>query len=226
MPCISLRNCAGTCGTMLAYRLGRARTWPSMSSSWSPWRGKEVRRAVAAVRIAHGRARHARRVPVGGADPQPAVPALREPVRQADMVRVHVRADHAQHRQALQLVGEDLLPRRACAGVVDAAVDDGPAFAPAFRRVLMVAQQPQVDVVQREGQLHAQPAHAFGYRLRVADGRQRVAEDVMQFAFKGIGHAWATICRDPDRSSLTMPRAAPAQARSGCQNAPRCSRTS
>ena len=150
--------------------------------------GIEGGRMLAAVRVADGAAGHARGVPVGGADPQPAAEAFGEPVRQADVIGVHVGADHAQHRQTLQLGGEHLLPGGAGLGVVDAAIDDGPALAPAGGRVFMVAQQPQVDVVQRKGQPHAQPAHAVGNVQHLPGLRQRVAEGIVQFAFEGIGH--------------------------------------
>ena len=66
---------------------------------------------------------------------------------------MHVRHDHAQHRQAVELVREDLVPCGARRVVGDATVDDGPAFAP----VLPVAQQPEVDVVELKWQGHAQP---------------------------------------------------------------------
>jgi hypothetical protein len=69
-------------------------------------------------------------------------------VRQADVVGVHVRDDDAQDRQAFELGGEHLLPLRLGLVAADAAVDHRPAGA----AVQLVAQQPQVDVVQREGQ--------------------------------------------------------------------------
>ncbi len=98
--------------------------------------------------------RHARDGIVGGAHPQQAIPARGEPVRQPDVVWVHVRDDHAQHRQAAQLRGEHLLPRCAGRRGVDAAIHNRPAA----HAVEGVFQQPEVDVVQRERQPHAQPA--------------------------------------------------------------------
>jgi hypothetical protein len=53
---------------------------------------------------------------------------------------------------ARQCVGEHGLPVRLDVVEVEAGVDDGPA--------VLLLQQPQVDVVQLEGQRHAQPAHA------------------------------------------------------------------
>jgi hypothetical protein len=128
-------------------------------------------------------------VPVAGADPQPALaagpaPARGQPVREADVVRVHVRDDHAQHRQALQLVLEDLLPHGPRGGAVHAAVDDGPARA----AVELVAQQPEVDVVEHEGQRHAQPAHARRELQAAAQVGQRVAQGVLQGVLQRMAH--------------------------------------
>jgi len=70
--------------------------------------------------------------------------------------------------------------------VGDAAVDDRPALARPVRAVEPVAQQPQVDVVEREGQAHAQPAQAGRQLERVPGRRQRVAERVVQLLFEGV----------------------------------------
>jgi hypothetical protein len=84
--------------------------------------------AVAAEAVDH-LAGVARGLEVGGADPQRRLPALAQPVRQADVVGVHVGDDDAHHGQALQLVLEHLLPQRARLGPVDAAVHHRPALA-------------------------------------------------------------------------------------------------
>jgi hypothetical protein len=81
------------------------------------------------------------------------------------MVRVHVRHDHAQYGQALQLGLENLLPLRTALGPVNAAVHHRPAFqvgALAAGIGQAVAQQPQVDMVQRKRQHHAYPVHTGG----------------------------------------------------------------
>ena len=129
-------------------------------------------------------ARHARGLVIGRADPQAHLsandlPVLGEPMRQADVIGVHVGDDHAQHRQALEFVRENGLPRRAGRVVGDAAVDDAPALHP----VDPVAQQPQVDVVELERQQHAQPAYAGRNFDRRADLGQRLAEGVLQLHF-------------------------------------------
>lgn len=166
---------AGTSADLL-QRLGVAQ----------PVRGEEARGALAAEgRGALGG--QAGRVIVGRADPHAALvlrraPALAQPLRQADVVRVHVRHQHAQHGQAVQLVGEDLFPLRLRFVARDAAIDHRPAFAP----VEAVAQQPQVDVVQRERKGHPDPAHAGRECDGGAGGRQGVAQRVLQFAFEEV----------------------------------------
>ena len=143
---------------------------------------RHERRRTRTTEAGRRAAREPRRVVVGRADPQAAVPALGEPMREADVIGVHVRDDDAQHRQAAELVGEDLLPRVARRVVGDAAVDDGPAGA----AVDLVTQQPQVDVVERERQLHAHPAHARRDLERAADGGQRIAERVGELLFECV----------------------------------------
>jgi hypothetical protein len=100
------------------------------------------------------------------------------------MVGVHVRDQHAQQRQPIQLAVEHLLPAGAGVGVVDAAVHRRPAVA----AVDAVAQQPQVDVVQRKRQRHAQPAHAGRHLQRGARRGQLVAQRVAQRIFVGLAH--------------------------------------
>ena len=81
-------------------------------------RGKKIRRELAAAK-GHG---HHRRQPgdtkIGRADPQAAgasrrAPALAQPAGQANVVRVHVGADHPQDRQSFELMVKNLLPLRA-----------------------------------------------------------------------------------------------------------------
>jgi hypothetical protein len=151
-----------------------------------PVRAEERRRRLAAEAGGALR-RHPRGVVVGRADPQPArmlgrAPALAQPVRQPDVVRVHVRDDDAQDRQAVERGREHLLPLRLRFVAGDAAVDHRPALA----AVEAVAQQPEVDVVEGEGQRHAHPAHAGSDLEGGAGGRERVAEGVLQFGFLRI----------------------------------------
>ncbi len=95
---------------------------------------------------------------VGGANPEADLPARAQPMRQPDVVRVHVGDDHAQHRQTLQFLRKQQFPLRPGFRGVNTAVHNAPAGA----AVNLVPQQPQVDVVQREGQSHADPFHAGG----------------------------------------------------------------
>ena len=155
-------------------------------------RAEELRRRLAAEAGGALR-RQARRVVVGRTDPQPArmlgrAPALAQPVRQADVVRVHVRDQHAQDGQAFQRGGEHLLPLRLGFVPRDAAVDDGPALA----AVELVAQQPEVDVVQREGERHPDPAHAGRDLERGAGFGEGVVQRVLQLGFEGIHAMWRT----------------------------------
>ena len=128
---------------------------------------REVVRRLVAADAGGAAAGDPCRVPVGRADPQRAVapehaPARRQPVGQPDVVRMHVGHDHAQHRQAAQVVCEHLLPGGAGGVVADAAVDDGPAFHRAVRALDPVAQEPEVDVVQREGAAASAPISRRG----------------------------------------------------------------
>ena len=131
------------------------------------------------------------RVVVGGAAPEVAgliggAPPLAQPFRQADVVRVHVRDQYAQDRQALQFLPEDLLPLGSGLVVGDTGVDHCPAFAP----VQLVAQQPEVDVVQRKGQGHADPLHTGRDLDAAARLGQAVAQGVEQAGFELVAGGW------------------------------------
>jgi DNA-binding transcriptional MerR regulator len=83
--------------------------------------------------------------------PQLDAEAPAEPAGVAGMIRVIVREDDPLDR----LYGlEDALPQTPGRGIGDAAVDNRPAA--------LVLEQPQVDVIELEGQRHAEPAHAGG----------------------------------------------------------------
>ena len=75
--------------------------------------------------------------------------ALAQPLRVARMVRVVVREHHTPYRLKAR---QDPVPQRACLGVADARVDDRPA--------VLILHEPQVDVVERERQRHAEPVDA------------------------------------------------------------------
>jgi hypothetical protein len=157
-----------------------------------------------AAKIGQSAASEQRRLVFAGAHPQGRLPALAQPMGQAHVVRVHVRDQHAQNRQALQRLRFDVLPGLAGGRVVDAAVHRRPAFLhhAGLRGVgQAVTQQPQVDVVEGEGKAHAQPKYAgchFGDRAGL---RQVLAQGVAQRRHgrarlgggRGvwrIGHAW------------------------------------
>ena len=159
--------------------------------------GEEVRSAVAAD--TGGReAGHLRCMPVGRADPQPAVPVCGQPVRQADVVGVHVGDDDPQHRQALELLCEDLCPGGAGILVRDATINHRPAVPPFL---VTIAQQPQIDVIEGEGQGHAQPADAGCNIQRPASPwqglRQRIAQIRLQAHVSDrVCHGWPAIVDD------------------------------
>ncbi|MNN16825.1 hypothetical protein D3C81_1299770 [compost metagenome] len=146
---------------------------------------REVRGGRVAARAGAGAgagAHHARAHVVAQAHPQPHAEALAQPVRQADVVGVAVGHQHAHHRQPFEFVGEDGFPVRLDGVVGNAAVDDGPALAP----IQAVAQQPQVDMVERERQRHAQPVDARGDFLLGAGLGHGVAERVLELVFECV----------------------------------------
>ena len=109
---------------------------------------------------------HAGVQPLFLGDPERRLPSLAEPAGQPDMVGVVMRDEDPPHRPAAEPLGEDLLPKRGRLRAGIAAIDDGPARA--------VFEQPQIDVVEREGQRHPQPQDAGGDRMKVGrSGRCR-----------------------------------------------------
>ena len=134
------------------------------------------------------------RVVIGGADPQTADmggrgPALAKPVGQPDMVRMHVGRDDAQDRQAFQLGGKDGFPLRLGLLLADAAVHHRPALdfsARSIRLVHLVAQQPQVDMVQCKRQRHAYPLDARRQLQAGAGLGKGVTQGVVELLFKVV----------------------------------------
>src|SRR5215467_6655423 len=77
-----------------------------------------------------------------------------EPLRVAHVVGMEVGHEHAHDGLARELAGEELLPQLARRREPHARVDHGePA---------LVVEEPEVDVIQREGRRHADPADAGG----------------------------------------------------------------
>jgi hypothetical protein len=83
----------------------RPRIAAIVAASASPWAAKKSAESGPPKPVVLRT--QARRVIVGGADPQRGLPALAQPVGQADVVGVHVGDQHAHDRQALQLVGKN-----------------------------------------------------------------------------------------------------------------------
>jgi len=125
---------------------------------------------------------------IGHRHPQRHLPALAQPMRQPHVVGMHVGDDDAQNRQAVERLVKHLLPQRFDLIARHAAIDHRPAVAASDA----VAQQPQVDVVQRKRQRHAQPPYAVGKLNRHAGRGQQLAPWVGQFLFVGIHGAHLT----------------------------------
>ena len=90
--------------------------------------------------------------------------------------------------------GEDIAALRASVAAFSQAeiapraaeIDRSPAAHASGRRLDLVFQQPQVDVVQRERQAHAQPQYAGSDFQGGAHGGQGVAEGVFELGFKSV----------------------------------------
>jgi hypothetical protein len=105
------------------------------------------------------------------AHPEGRVELAADPTGEPHVVGMHVRADHALDRLAVQSRIEDRAPIFARLFERDAGIDDGPAVA--------IGDQPQIDPLQRERQRHAYPEHARRNLARLARGRwiaQRIDE--------------------------------------------------
>jgi hypothetical protein len=98
------------------------------------------------------------------------------------MVGMHVRDDDTQHGQTAQRRLEHLIPE--CLDLV--AGHTAINYRPALAAIDLVAQQPQVDVIQRERQRHAHPADAIGHVSGCAWRGKLVAKRVIQFLLVGI----------------------------------------
>ena len=85
---------------------------------------------------------------------------------------------------AIKRLGKHLFPSRARRIVSNSAINDCPTI-PIF-------QQPEVDMVERERQAHANPAHARRDLKRGAASRQSIAKWVGEFGFQWVhGSAFA-----------------------------------
>jgi hypothetical protein len=90
---------------------------------------------------------------------------------------MEVSGDHAADALAVELVREDALPQRARVRQPEPGVDHGEAVA--------VVQEPEVDVIQRERQRHAEPADAGSDGERGA-GRGRPGPRMLESGHCGI----------------------------------------
>ena len=102
------------------------------------------------------------------------------------MIGMHVGTDHAQHGQAFKLGVKDLLPLRFGFTTGDAAVHHGPTLQFTGCPYYLIANQPQIDVVERERQCHANPFDTGCDIKRLARQGQDIAQGVVQLHFKFV----------------------------------------
>src|SRR5262249_30516970 len=112
-----------------------------------------------------------------------------------------VRHEHAPHRAAAEVRGEDALPQGARVVEADARVDDGPAVA--------VIQEPQIDVIELERQGHAQPGDPGSDRADVG-GRGRFRPRMIE------RHALQCTLRSRAEPDLLCAAVTPCSAIDGC----------
>jgi hypothetical protein len=118
------------------------------------------------------------------AHPQRRAEFAADPTGQAHVVGMHVRADHARDRLALERLVENLAPIFARLFERDAGVDNGPAFA--------VLDQPEIDRLQHERQRHANPMHAGRNLARLA-WFGRFAQRINQLRLGGPGFRYVCV---------------------------------
>ena len=139
----------------LAEELDRCRVEPRTMSKTAAQRGKIL------VAAAH----HPGEQPFLFGNPQGCLPVLCEPARQPDMVGMVMRHDDPGDRQSAEPLGKDSLPQLLGWRHRIAGIDDRPTRA--------VFEEPQIDVVEREGERHAQPVHTRGDRQGLPGRRRR-----------------------------------------------------
>jgi hypothetical protein len=109
-------------------------------------------------------------------------------LRLADVVGMHVGADHAHHRPAAELAREDLAPQLLGLGQGQPCVHHPPAVA--------VFQQIQIDVVERPAHGHGQPAHAGSHLLGGA-WRRMVRIRIIELRHEPMHPRWPASITDP-----------------------------
>jgi len=114
------------------------------------------------------------------------VQALAQPGRQPHVIGMHVGDDDPQYRQTLEFGFENLPPITPEVVPRHAAIDDGPAIT-SFKTI---AQQPEIDVVEGEGQRHAHPAQPGLQLVGTTKNGECVPKGILELAFEGIhqGH--------------------------------------
>lgn len=149
---------------------------------------REMRRRSLAARVrAVAGGHHAAHRVFAERHPQAHVPSIlvaarADPVGKSQMIRMTMRDDHTQHRLSIEHGIEHALPVRADRIARNAAIDDGPAF----HTVDFIGEQPQIDVIERERQRHAQPEHARRHFHDAARFGQPVRENIVELVFECV----------------------------------------
>ena len=91
------------------------------------------------------------------------IKAFDQPTGQPDMVGMHMGDNHLMDRLAAHKAVKQLFPMGARAVHINTCIDNHPAIA--------IAQQPDIDVVQRIGQIHTRPKNAISHLNRRTDFR-------------------------------------------------------
>ena len=101
------------------------------------------------------------------------IKAFDQPTGQPDMVGMHMGDNHLIDRLAAHKAVKQVLPMAARAVHIDTCIDNHPAIA--------IAQQPNINMIQRIGQVHARPKHPVSHLNRRTDLRlvvKRIAQAV------------------------------------------------
>ena len=95
------------------------------------------------------------------------------------MVRVHVRTNYPHEWQTFERGCFNLLPEPTDLFGSDSTINQRPAVAP----LKTVPQEPEMNVVERKGQGHAQPADSRGDFDQLGGAWQAFSEGVLEFQF-------------------------------------------
>ena len=119
------------------------------------------------------------------------VEMIDQPTGKPDMVGVHMGDDDFMNRPAAHKTGKQIFPMRARTFHIDACINNHPAIA--------VAQQPDIDMVERIGQIHTHPKNPIGDLNWFAQLRffiKRIAQAMrLRRRFYVFGHYILNACK-------------------------------